>query len=153
MRGASISRCYLSPSQAVLLSGYGSAASRMPSHRDDAPPFQRPPSRGRAYHPTNLLRVNMAAMGIVDDSVDENSGLSAEAVGSWYGTTAKTGRVSRPRCTGPRGAGAGADGGWGRLTEVRPSHLLAGRHCCVALPGNDGVVWRGLNGVEESGVA
>lgn len=125
MRGASISRCHLSPSQAVLLSGYGSAASRMPSHRDDAPPFQRPPSRGRAYHPTNLLRVNMAAMGIVDDSVDENSGLSAEAVGSWYGTTAKTGRVSRPRCTGPRAPGRAPMGAGGdSLRSARRISLL-----------------------------
>lgn len=36
-----------------------------------------------------LLRVKMAAMGIVDDNVDENSGLSPDlaAGGSWYGTT------------------------------------------------------------------
>lgn len=43
---------------------------------------------GRSYHPTYLLRVNMAAMGIVDDSVDEKSALSLAPAGSWYGTTA-----------------------------------------------------------------
>jgi hypothetical protein len=36
-----------------------------------------------------LLRVKMAAMGIVDDNVEANSGLSPDfpAGGSWYGTT------------------------------------------------------------------
>ncbi|KAI0871303.1 hypothetical protein GGS24DRAFT_503922 [Hypoxylon argillaceum] len=36
----------------------------------------------------------MAAMGIVDDNVEENSGLSPDlaAGGSWYGTTVGTGR-------------------------------------------------------------
>lgn len=36
-----------------------------------------------------LLRVKMAAMGIVDDNVDANSGLSPDLAtgGSWYGTT------------------------------------------------------------------
>ncbi len=33
----------------------------------------------------------MAAMGIVDDSVEANSGLSPLVVGSWYGTTADVG--------------------------------------------------------------
>lgn len=39
------------------------------------------------YQPTNLFLVNMAAMGIVDDSVEPNSGLSPLEEGSWYGTT------------------------------------------------------------------
>lgn len=39
----------------------------------------------KTYHPMYLFRVNMAAIGIVDDSVEENSGLSPDlaAGGSW----------------------------------------------------------------------
>lgn len=36
-----------------------------------------------AYHPMNLLRVSIAAMGSVDDSVEENSAFSPLARGSW----------------------------------------------------------------------
>ena len=43
---------------------------------------------GNTHHPLYRFRVKMAAMGSVDDSVDENSELSpALAAGSWYGTT------------------------------------------------------------------
>lgn len=43
---------------------------------------------GNTHHPIYRFRVKMAAMGSVDDSVDENSELSPALVaGSWYGTT------------------------------------------------------------------
>lgn len=41
----------------------------------------------KTYHPRNLFLVNIAAMGKVVASVDENSVLSPELLGAWYGTT------------------------------------------------------------------
>jgi len=38
--------------------------------------------KGATHQPTNLLRVNMAAMGMVEASVEANSGLSPAAAGS-----------------------------------------------------------------------
>jgi hypothetical protein len=38
-------------------------------------------------HPTNLFRVNIAAIGRVDAMLDENSTASGRGRGSWYGTT------------------------------------------------------------------
>jgi hypothetical protein len=39
-------------------------------------------------HPTNRFRVSIAAMGIVDAMLDENSTASGRGRDSWYGTTA-----------------------------------------------------------------
>lgn len=47
------------------------------------PSRQIQPLLGRVtYHPMYLLRVNMAAMGSVEEIVDEKSALSLEAAGS-----------------------------------------------------------------------
>lgn len=40
-------------------------------------------TRVSAYHPMNLFRMKIAAMGKVDDRVDDSSGLSLLATGSW----------------------------------------------------------------------
>lgn len=44
---------------------------------------QRRSVRRITYHPIYLFRVNIAAIGSVDDIVDEKSALSLEGAGSW----------------------------------------------------------------------
>ena len=47
------------------------------------------------HQPRYRFRVKMAAIGSVDDSVDESSALSPDlAAGSWYGTTRSGRRMS-----------------------------------------------------------